>query len=45
MDKQQEEGFLTAAKPFTDTEKLFAGGAIGYLEYRKIWTWLYEQWW
>ena len=26
---------LTATKPFTDTEKLFAGGAIGYLSTEK----------
>ena len=27
----RRRSFLTAAKPFTDTEKLFAGGAVGYL--------------
>ena len=27
----RKRSFLTAAKPFTDTEKLFAGGATGYL--------------
>ena len=27
----RKRSFLTAAKPFTDTGKLFAGGAVGYL--------------
>ena len=28
---RKRRSFLTATKPFTDTEKLFAGGATGYL--------------
>ena len=27
----RRRSFLTAAKPFTDSEKLSAGGAVGYL--------------